>query len=140
MGGSEVRKVTVFFYGLFMDPAVLRGKGIQARKMQPGSVKGFQLRIGQRATLVAKDRSMVHGMVTALSHRELTQLYSESSVSDYRPEAVVVKLRNGTERAALCFNLPGHPSEKQHNREYAAKLRALTRKLNFPPKYIASIK
>ena len=108
--------------------------------MERASVKGFRLRIGQRATLVPANRETAHGMVASLSHGEIEALYSEPSVSDYRAEAVEVKLQNGARCAALCFNLPAPPLAKEHNREYAAQLRVLARRLKLPARYVESIK
>ncbi len=47
-----MRKIDVFFYGLFMDEALLKTKGVIPANLRYASVLGFQLRIGNRATLV----------------------------------------------------------------------------------------
>jgi hypothetical protein len=46
------RCISVFFYGLFMDEELLRAKGVQPRSPRQACIRGFALRIGQRATLV----------------------------------------------------------------------------------------
>jgi hypothetical protein len=135
-----VKRVAVFFYGLFMDRALLRAKGIQPARMQRASVKGFRLQIGRRATLVPASRATVHGMLAFLSHAEIEALYSEPTLSDYRPEAVEAILQSGGRRAALCFNLPAAPSARERNEAYAAQLRALAHRLKLPARYVASIK
>ena len=43
------RRITVFFYGLFMDEELLKAKGVQPTSLRQGCVRGFALRIGQRA-------------------------------------------------------------------------------------------
>ena len=129
----------MFFYGLFMDEALLRSKGVEPEHMQQASVQGFQLRIAQRATLVPMPGSTVHGMVASLKHSELEQLYSEPTVRDYRPEPVVAHLRGGGQIPALCFNLIATPSAGEHNREYAERLRTLAQRLGLPSEYVASI-
>jgi len=134
-----VRRIDVFFYGLFMDEALLRTKGIASPNLRVASVPGFQLRIGKRATLVPIPAARAFGVVASLSHSELEGLYSESSVQDYRPEAVVAHLLNGEILAVLCFNLAESPSLDEHNPEYASKLRALAAKLQLPPEYVSSI-
>jgi len=134
-----VRKIDVFFYGLFMDESLLRAKGIPSPNLLIASVLGFQLRIGRRATLVPVPGERVFGVVASLSHSELEQLYSEPSVQAYRPEAVLAQLLNGESVAVLCFNLLDAPSDDEHNPEYAAKLRALAERLQFPLEYISSI-
>ena len=134
-----MRKIEVFFYGLFMDEAVLRAKGITSPDLRVAFVPGFQLRIGNRATLVPIPTERVFGVVASLSHSELEQLYSEPSVQAYKPEAVLAHCLNGEVLAALCFNVVEAPSADEHNPEYATKLRALATRLQFPLDYVSSI-
>jgi len=134
-----VRKIDVFFYGLFMDEDLLRTKGITSPNLRVAFVPGFQLRIGHRATLVPIPSERVFGVVASLSHRELERLYSEPSVQAYKPEAVLAHLLHGEILAALCFNLVESPSASEHNPAYATKLRALAEQLQLPPDYVLSI-
>ena len=133
------RSVEVFFYGLFMDEAALREKGLQPANARRASVDGFALRLGARATLILDPAKAVHGMLMSLTHRELDQLYAESSVAAYRPEAVIARFPEGGSVAALCFNLPMVPAGAPSNFDYAAKLQAVARKLGLPESYIATI-
>ena len=134
-----MRKIDVFFYGLFMDEDLLRMKGVIHPNLRLATLKGFQLRIGNRATLVPAQSGQVFGLVASLSHNDLERLYSEPSVQAYKPEAVLVQLSNLDVLPALCFNLLEPPSADEGNAEYASKLRALARRLNFPEEYISSI-
>ena len=134
-----MRKINVFFYGLFMDEGLLRAKGITSPNLRVAFVQGFQLRIGNRATLVPIPSERVFGVVASLTHRELEQLYSEPSLQAYKPEAILAHLLNGESMAVLCFNLVESPSDDEHNPEYAAKLRTLAAQLQFPPDYVSSI-
>jgi len=134
-----MRKIDVFFYGLFMDEALLRAKGITSPNLRVAFVPGFQLRIGNRATLVSIPAKRVFGVVASLSHSELEHLYSEPSVQAYKPEAVLAHLLNGEILPVLCFNLVESPSADEHNSEYAARLRALASQLQFPIDYVSSI-
>ena len=134
-----MRKIDVFFYGLFMDEELLRSKGVTPATLRPASVAGFELRIGDRATLVPSASGRVFGLVAPLSHAELEGLYSEPGVNAYRPEAVLVQLSTGEVLAALCFNLPEPPSSDERNVDYASRLRSLAERLNFPADYVASI-
>jgi hypothetical protein len=122
-----------------MDEALLRTKGITSPNLRVAFVPGFQLRIGNRATLVPIPAERVFGVVASLAHTELERLYSEPSVQAYKPEAVLAYLLNGESLAVLCFNLMESPSADEHNPEYAAKLRALAARLQFPLDYISSI-
>ena len=134
-----MRKIDVFFYGLFMDEALLRAKGITSPNLRVAFVPGFQLRIGNRATLVPVPAERVFGVVASLSHRELERLYSEPSVQAYKPEAVLAHLLNAEILAVLCFNLVESPSADEHNPEYATKLRTLAAQFQFPPDYVSSL-
>lgn len=134
-----MRKIDVFFYGLFMDKRILREKGCPAPNLRPALLPGYALHIGDRATLVPNQSGIVFGLIGSLSHSELENLYSDPSVQDYRPEPVLVYLKEDEPMAALCFNLVEPPSLNEHNADYAKKLRALAESLNFPADYVASI-
>lgn len=133
------RRIEVFFYGLFMDADLLRTKGADPVKIRPACVPGFALRIGQRATLLRNPTARAYGMLMELTHTEIERLYSEASVSAYRPEAVLCELADGSRVPALCFNLIVPPGPEEANSEYAAKLRDLARRLGLASDYVGSI-
>jgi len=139
MDVSAPRRVDVFFYGLFMDAELLRTKGTHPMNLRMASVLGFALRIGRRATLISAPSSRVYGMLVELTHTEIGQLYSEPSVSAYRPEAVVADLADGSRVPALCFNLPLAPSPEEASPDYAGRLRDLGRRLGLPADYVENI-
>lgn len=132
-------KVEVFFYGLFMDEAVLREKGLSPAGRRAACVENFRLVIGARATLVPSAGGEVHGVLFSLTHGEVNALYSEASVSAYRPEAVGAQLADGSIVPALCFNLSAPPASGERNPQYASKLRRLAARLGLPPDYVSSI-
>jgi hypothetical protein len=134
------RRVDVFFYGLFMDAGALRAKDLDPINIRRASVGGMALRLGDRATLIPDPAECVHGMLMALTHAELNRLYAEPSVAAYRPEPVLANLADGTQVAALCFNLPEAPPADQRNPDYAARLQAVARRLALPESYIAEIR
>ena len=111
---------------------LLRAKGVQPTSPRLASVRGFGLRIGQRATLVPASDARTHGVVMELSHAEIERLYAEPSVRMYRPEAVVAELADGGQVPALCFNLEMPPRPGESNDAYARKLRDLGRRLGLP--------
>ena len=127
----------VFFYGLFMEAAVLEAKGVRATESRQGFVRDWSLRIGQRATIVPALGEVVHGVVMAMELPELDRLYADASVRMYRPVAVLVE--GAASRAALAYVLPEPPAPEEHNPEYAAKLRALAERLGLPGHYTRSI-
>lgn len=122
-----------------MDEELLRANGVMATDIRSAVVSGFQLRIGNRATLVPAPSSRVFGRIASLSHLELEQLYSEPGLQAYKPEAVLAQLPNGETLAALCFNLVEPPSPYERNPDYASRLRALAKRLDFPSEYVSSI-
>jgi len=141
-GGEAVttRRIGVFFYGLFMDEELLRAKGVEPTSPRRAFVRGFALRIGQRATLVPDSGARAHGLLMELSHEEIDRLYADASVSLYRPEAVVAELADGVQVPALCFNLQVAPQAGESNEAYAEKLRGLARRLGLPADYVDQIR
>jgi hypothetical protein len=134
------RRISVFFYGLFMDADALQAKGVQPIHPRLARVPGFALRIGQRATLVPDPETSVYGVLMQLAPDEIERLYAEPSVRMYRPEAVTAEqLDDGDRIPALCFNLPLPPRPDEANEEYAQKLRALARRLGLPADYVDHI-
>ncbi len=122
-----------------MDEGLLREKGINPINGRLAAVENFELVITQRATLVPSKGKVVHGIAFSLTHDEVDTLYAESSVSMYRPEAVLARLLDGNSVSCLCFNLPTINATDERNGDYAAKLRALATRLNLPESYVQTI-
>jgi hypothetical protein len=139
MTEDGARRVDVLFYGLFMDEALLREKGLSPEGRRVASVENFRLVIGARATLVPCEGATVYGVLFSLTSGEVDALYSEDSVSAYRPEAVAARLEDGEIVPALCFNLPAPPSADERNPHYALKLRELAGRVGLPADYVSSI-
>lgn len=129
----------VFFYGLFMDEHLLAAKGIQPTRIRTGFVEDYQLRIGERATLLRQPGSRAYGVVMEIESAEATALYAEDSVADYVPESVTVELADGSRLQATCYNLPPDKVAGT-NKEYAEKLLAVARRLAFPESYLEQIR
>ena len=139
MSNDSGKRIDVFFYGLFMDEALLKEKGANPQNRRLAAVENFKLMIGERATLVPSSGEAVHGLLFSLTQAEINSLYAEPSVSEYRPEPVVARLRNGEAIPALCFNLPGPPSSSERNPQYAARLKELAGRIGLPAEYVATI-
>jgi hypothetical protein len=135
----SARRTDVFFYGLFMDRDLLRGKGLAPRDSELASVSDYALRIGERATMVRQPSARVYGVVMSLTLPELERLYSDPGVRAYRPEPVMAELAGGGAIAALCYTLAEPPPPSERNPEYAAKLRALGQKLGLPVEYLSAL-
>ena len=135
----SARQVDVFFYGLLMDVDLLRQSGAEPANPRRAYVAEFALRIGQRATLVPSHGARAYGMVIALTHAELKQLYDAPGLEHYRPEAVLAQVIEGHPVPALCYNLLQAPEPHERNSDYALRLKAVLTKLGFPENYIASV-
>jgi len=134
------RRIDVFFYGLFMDVALLQQQGIQPCNVRRARVEGFDLAIAERATLVPRTSCTVFGVLISLTHEDVTHLYADASVQDYRPEAVLAITEDGQSIPALCYNLTTPPSRPGANRAYAQALLALAQHLGLPDAYQARIR
>ncbi len=134
-----MRRVDGFFYGLFMDSDILMGSRVAAVNPRRAYVEDVELRIGERATLVPATGSRAYGMVLALSHNDLDKLYTAPGLEAYRPEAVIARLMEGEVVPALCYNLCEEPAPDEANPDYAARLREVLAKLDFPRSYIETI-
>ena len=131
--------IDVFFYGLFMNENLLEEKGLNPANPRKGYVDGFGLRIGERATLVSAVGERAYGVVMSLTDEEVTDLYSEESVADYVPEAVIVVLDSGAAVEATCYNLPAKLLMGS-NRTYAKSLLRVAANQGFPHHYLETIK
>ena len=133
------RPIEVFFYGLFMDVELLQSQAVVPMHARRAFVEGFTLRIGQRATLIPMVGARAYGMLIALTHHEIMQLYAAPGLQHYLPEAVLAHTMEGQAVPALCYNLTEPPSISERNPAYAAQLKAVLQGLGFPAEYVASI-
>jgi hypothetical protein len=131
--------IDVFFYGLFMDPELLAGKGITPRNPRRALAESRALRIGQRATLVPEPNEHAYGMVYALTRAELDRLYAQPGLEEYRAGPIAVRGEDGSSLAALCYNLAAPPKPGDGNADYAARLREVLTRLGFPREYVTGI-
>lgn len=130
----------IFFYGLFMDPSLLAAKGLHPTLVGPAELPGYQIYIGNRASLIASRNSTSYGMLIGLPDKEVATLYSAPDVSDYRPDHVnAILLKDRTIQTSLCYNLPAGKLGVGMNAEYAEQLSALVLELGFPSAYAREI-
>ncbi len=129
----------VFFYGLFMDKALLARQGVSAHHARVASVDGFALRIGARATLVPSRGARAYGVLMTISANEVRRLYAEDSVSDYVPEPVTAELMDSSQVAATCYNLPVGKLTGS-NAAYAEALWQVAHALGLPEHYLNEIR
>ena len=130
---------TVFFYGLFMDPDLLKGKGLNPQNVKPAYLEGYQLQIGERATLSPREGACSYGMVMDLAGVELEKLYGADGLEDYVPRKVQVTIRDGDLLPVLSYLLPMEKITGS-NRGYAARLAQVAEKIGLPQDYISEIR
>ena len=128
-----------FFYGLFMDLEVLKSNGVCAVEPRRAYVDGYALRIGKRATLVASAGARAYGVVFSLTDDEFARLYGAPGLEEYRPETIRVQILQGDVVLAACYILRDAPGRDEANEAYAARLREVLRKLDFPAEYVEAI-
>ena len=134
------RRIDVFFYGLFMDTAILRAGGVaEPENPRRAFVEEFELRIGARATLVPAAGSRAYGMLFALTHTALDLLYAAPGLEAYRAEAIDAQTFDEKVAPALCYNLRHAPAADEWNPGYASRLQEVLGRLDFPEWYVASI-
>jgi hypothetical protein len=129
MDNSKDRLNAVFFYGLYMDPEILKAKGVEPRNPRKAVARGYQLRVGKMATLLREVNAEAHGIVYELTHDELNALYWRAGLEAYVAEAIEVETQNHENLAVLCCNLLAPPAEDESNPEYLDKLIQSMKKL-----------
>ena len=135
-------RVDVFFYGSYMNFAVLKEAGIGERPFAVGTINGHALRIAPLANLVKHKGGIVYGILAQLSHDELQRLYQEHARKKlggvYLPEAVLVSRTDGLVAAALCYISPNMKDEKA-NPAYVERILQPARAYGFPRWYLKQI-
>lgn len=139
-GGWHQTVRRIFFYGLFMDPELLRVQGLHPALAGPAELPGFRIHIGDRASLIPSAGATSYGMLIDLGDDEAAALYSAPDVSDYVPERVdAILLEDRGVHPAWCYNLPADALGAGANPEYAERLSALVVELGFPAAYASEI-
>jgi len=127
-------EVPVFFYGLFMDETLLASKEVRATRIGIGYADAFELRIGERATLVSCPGARAWGVLMKVPKDQLCALYAGPGVADYVAETIAVTVPGSTPVSARCYNLPADKLAGANPR-YAVALLELAVALDFPEGY-----
>ena len=136
----ESPKTDVFFYGLFMDPDVLSEKGFETTHFEIAYARGYELVIGEMATLVRSVRndSDVYGSLMQLDREALKELYSDPRLSDYMPVFIQITTIVGSKKNVISYLVPFERISRR-NSDYAKKLLSVGKKLELPKDYLAEI-
>ena len=134
-------KVAVFFYGSYMNRAVLAEVSLAPDSWETATLDGYEIRIAPRANLVPAASHTVYGVLSRLTHAELERLYAHAHDvlgETYLPHPVLVKTRDGVTHAALCY-LASRMVERPAEPAYVERILAPARQLGFPEKYLRRI-
>ena len=134
-------KVEVFFYGSYMNRAVLAEVGLAPTHWEPALLPGFDIRIAPRANLISSPGHTVFGVLASATHRELERLYVHAHDvlgETYLPHPVLVHIQTGTTRPAFCYIAP-HMIERPAGRDYVDRILEPARAFGFPTWYLAHL-
>lgn len=132
------RKVSVFFYGSFIDVETLADAGYRSDHVTVARLNGFDIVARPLATLVPSEDLTVWGILAVATHDELARLYDRDWVRAYLPEAVVVTTDDGALHPALCYIAPDRTAERPFE-NYLDRIRDTARRLGFPQPYLSRL-
>ena len=135
------RKVSVFFYGSYINFAVLREVNLVPDEWEVARLPGFDISIRPRANLVRSEQHTVYGILAAATHAELDRLYAHARDvlgEVYLPEAVLVQGVSGSWRPAMCYICPAMTPRAAED-AYIDRIVRAAREYGFPSWYIARL-
>src|SRR5687768_17217805 len=94
----ERSHIWTFFYGSYINLAVLKEVDLMPDQYEVARVSGFDIRIRPLANLVRSDQHLVYGIVATATHDELERLYRHAAHvlgGVYLPKAVLTETKDG---------------------------------------------
>ena len=131
-------EVVAFFYGSYINPAVLREVDLVPNRVEVARLPGFDIVIRPLANLVPSDQHTVYGILATATHGELERLYAHARNvlgGVYLPQAVLAHTLSGQAEPALCYIAPeldGRPASA----DYVSRIVEPARTYGFPSWYI----
>ena len=130
--------VATFFYGSYMNRAVLREVRLTPEFWQAAKLSGYSLQIAPLANLIVAADSSAFGVLSYLTHDELERLYRHADQvlgALYLPRPVLVEWLTGGFVPALCYLAtamdPAPPAA-----DYVERILTAARELDFPATYL----
>jgi len=130
-----LKKVSVFFYGSFMRADVMAKSSVSPAQVEVAQLQGYDITLDPHANIFPCAFASVFGILVKVTHEELTRMYGVSGVGVFLPEAVLVKVGEGSWMPALCFMPPGR-SEKKPDLAYLVRLIEAAVVRGLPQNYI----
>lgn len=130
--------VAVFFYGSYINRAVLREVGLVPERMEVATLPGFDIVIRPLANLLRSDGDTAYGVLATATHAELERLYTHAREvlgGVYLPQAVLVSTASGEVEPALVYIAPVlEPAPADP--DYVARIVEPARDYGFPDWYL----
>jgi hypothetical protein len=136
-----VSRVPTFFYGSYMNRAVLREVDIVPEAFEAARLAGHDIVIAPRANLVPAPDRCAYGVVAELTHAELERLYAHSREvlgQAYLPHPVLVETMQGRWLPVLCY-LAAAMEPRPADPAYVDRIVAPAREHGFPESYLARL-
>lgn len=131
-------KVSVFFYGSFINLDVLGEVGLVPENVRVAKLEGYDIRIQPLANLTPSEGDSVFGVVCRSTHADLDRLYRQTWVGTYLPHPVVVETMEGVQTPALCYLSPAREVAAA-DRRYIDRIVGPAREYGFPAWYLERI-
>ncbi len=131
----ESGRVSVFFYGSFINLKVLEEGGLHPEKVEVARLSGYDIRIRPLANVEASSQHCVYGILCRATHAQLSRLYGQDWVGDYLPYPVLAETLEGKLAPALCYIAPS-PKLSQAADDYVGRIVDPAREHGFPDWYI----
>jgi hypothetical protein len=134
-------KVATFFYGSYINPAVLREIDLVPDRVEVARLPGFDIDIRPLANLIEAAEQTVYGILVDASHAELERLYAHAREvlgGIYQPHPVLAHTLTGQMQPALCYiahDLKPRPATAA----YVARIVEPARAYAFPERYISRL-
>jgi hypothetical protein len=133
--------VWVFFYGSYMNFAVLREVNYAPQRWEVARLGGFDILIRPRANLVRSAEQCVYGILATATHAELDRLYAHAHDvlgERYLPQAVLAETMEGAWRPALCYLAPAMVPRPAAD-DYIDRIAGPAREYEFPEWYVRRV-
>lgn len=135
-GDAGAALASVFFYGLYMDPALRFKNGYPPAANRLAMLPGYSCVIGSRSTLVPCSGEIAWGVIARLSASAIASLYPPHSHAGYKPvEVTCFAAADGAAIPALTFACPPEAVGLEEP-EYRYRLRTLSLSLGIPESYV----
>lgn len=130
--------VTAFFYGSYINRAVLREVDLVPERFEVARLPGYDISIRPLANLVGSDEHTVYGVLASTRHSELDRLYRHAREvlgGIYLPHLVLAFTLGGQAEPALCYLAPSL-APVPPDPAYVKRIVTPARELGFPAWYV----